>query len=347
MTQSSQLFSASSWIYRGLLFAMGLVVSVILFGTPMGCARSISSFDLASGSLIRPVLDLELAQGKDGNLRRIFHRIRWFEQLREWEIQLQLHSLGKWLGTSTGARLKQCGSSCSRCFSGNENYGDVALACWTQIDPITYDKLQDSSIEKQQLDAAKLSGIIRLEVPTLGKAGGESYLSWDQVCFPASRKYDKTKDGLCLGGLSAYKVDLDDEVNPTRTDALWVMRVSVHEGTGNNVLERRLDGVLGSLQTSRITHEQSPLIQRRAILIDEKNVMYHDFQVKHCKTDNPRPAYRDCCGSVRILAIEGQFLCGFVGAGTPTQLQQNCWPTALQSTPSLQFDAFDVRCIQL
>lgn len=139
------------WKFRWWQSLTGLAslgLWLVLSNTHIGCGRSIISFEVASGSLIRPVLDMELSQGAEGNMRRIFHRIRWLEQLREWEIQLQAHALAPWLGASTGGRLKQCGSSCSRCFSGNESISDIALACWTQNDPITYDKLLDPSDRK-------------------------------------------------------------------------------------------------------------------------------------------------------------------------------------------------------
>ncbi len=336
------------WVRGALLL---LLLSLLLSSLSQGCGRSIVSFDTAAGSLIRPVLDLELSLGADGNLRRLFHRIRWLEQLREWEIRLQLHSLATWLGSAREGRLKLCGTSCSRCYSGNESIGRVAMACYTREGGASFESLQDVNVETIQLQSCKLSGLVNLEAPTIAKQGGEAYITWDQVCFPAARKYNESVDGICMSGLSAFEVLLDSEFTPERTparlDALWVTRVSIKEGVGDNKVERRLDGVVGTFFDSQTSPPNTTQPYRSAILIDEKNALYSNFEILHCKADNPLPAYRDCCGSFRILTSDGQHLCGFAGAGTPADKRASCWTGSLASASPITMGTFEVRCVKV
>lgn len=335
----------SLWVRR--VWVCGALVLLACLPMVQGCGRNIFGFDTAAGSLIRPVLDLELQQGENGNLRRLFNRVRWLEQLREWEIRLQLHTLGQWLGSAREGRLKLCGSSCSQCFSGSIDVGQVAMACWTREGGASFDQLQDVNFETIQLQSAKLSGLVNLEVPTLSKAGGEAYVTWDQVCYPAPRKYDKSIDGICMSGLSAFEVTLDSEFTPSRLDSLWLARINIDEGVGDNQLVRRLDGVIGTFFDSRSNAPQTKQPFRSAILIDEKNALYSDFQVKHCKVENPLPAYKDCCGSFRILTSDGQHLCGFAGAGTPSDKRSDCWAGTLASTAAVTIGTFEVRCAKV
>ncbi len=328
----------------GLRFSWCLLLLCLIPTLHLGCGRSLLSFEVAAGSLIRPVLDLEVLHGENGNLRRIFNRIRWMEQLREWEVRLQAHALSDWLGKAPSGRLKQCGASCSRCFSGNVSLGEVAMPCWTQQNGASYDELLDSQVLNLQLQRSGLSGILKLEVPTLSQAGGEGFVTWEKICFPAIRQVDAKVDGICVSGLTGYRVKLDNEVNPTRQDTLWVVRMNVSEGIGQNALLRRVDGVMGVLFKQREQVVGQELTRRKAVLIDEKNALYQNFKTTFCKANSALPGYRDCCGSVNVLAADGEYFCSFVGFGVPAVRRKSCWPASLVSTPSLLVSTFELRC---
>ena len=169
-------------------------------------------------------------------------------------------------------------------------------------------------------------------------------MAWDRVCFPATRYQDDKVDGLCLSGLTGYEVKLDRETNPTRQDALWVLRMTVSEGVGENLLIRRVDGVMGMLYKQREQAIGQDAIRRKAVLLDEKNAIYQNFQVSYCKPNSKVPAYRDCCGSVRILAADGAFSCAFVGFGVPAARRSSCWPSGFASLASNNLSTFEVRC---
>lgn len=337
-----------------------LVLGVFLPLSQMGCGRNIVSFGIAAGSLIRPVLDLEMNLKANGNLRRIFNRVRWLEQIREWEVRLQVHALQEWLGRSAGGRIKQCGANCSSCFSGDQSVGQVALPCWSQSNGPTFDDLQEPKRESLQLPLSLLSGVLHLEVPTLSKTDGEGFMTWEQVCSPATKKLQpEAQDGLCItGGLSGYQVRLNDVVAPVRLDVLWVVRAQIVEGcrpdpsaqdaTCNapngqqgNLIRRRLDGVIGILFDQREDLQNQAAKRRRAILLEEKNALYDNFQTQ-C-FDRSLPGYRGCCGSFQLFTSEGQHFCGFVGAQVPAA-QRNCWDASLQSVETITIGAFDVRC---
>jgi hypothetical protein len=58
------------------------------------------------------------------------------------------------------------------------------------------------------------------------------------------------------------------------------------------------------------------------------------------------PAFRNCCGSVDILATDGEFQCSFTSLSMSPQDQAHC--TKIETaTYTLQSPFFEIKCVRL
>ncbi|HAA58189.1 MAG TPA: hypothetical protein DCE42_25725 [Myxococcales bacterium] len=236
-----------------------------------GCdVYDVMSFNEAAAGLGTPSLELY-----PENAARMINRIRWMENVIEWEYQkIKPHNLSFLLAkTETQVSKPACSPSCRKCETGDINKGFIDVACWT---------------------SNKLGGQLELIVPQIGTSSGYGYVRWQDVCSPADHSSNQTSGGICYTGDTGYNVSISQEDNRYyRMDVNWVVRLSVQEGNERVI---RLDGSVGAVYAQR---SGAPVTRRTAVYIEEKSLVYQRFS----------GGLRQ--GSVDILAANGSFRCTF------------------------------------
>ena len=245
-----------------------------------GCVRDHVPFEVAAAGLVRPTIFLDAAI-TDG----IVSRILWLEEARYWsQSRFQAHGLQRLLGDQKNIpAAPACGETCDTCltvgdvwgFGVDERLGKIDAQCWTRD---------------------FLIGSVILEVPTLGLEQGEGFEDWNNLCRATDKSSPRVTNPICMTGHAAYRASLvrvDREA--IRMDLLWVVGLWVREGdTGRP--NRRLDAIKGFVYQTR---EKIPTVERSAVLLDEKSVIYQKFQGEN-------DVY-----SVELLGTNGHFLCKF------------------------------------
>ncbi len=260
------------------------------------------NFDEVLASVERPT-----ARFSPETIAMFFPRVRWFQYFIVVEKGLKYHKMSDLLPDkyykANPLSLKRCGENCAQCYGGNEREGFLALSCWTrEVPPFSSENLSKTV---EYLQNSILSGRMVFEVPESQLFGGESYTRWEEVCHPARKLAEVPLSGLCLTGLSAYRVKIDDPNLTDKVEVAWVVRLWFKETRGELELSRRLDGA----SVVVLSRKSNPIV-RKILFILNKTIFYKNFSTLYCKDNSP--AFASCCGEFELETASGKYRCSFV-----------------------------------
>lgn len=144
-----------------------------------------------------------------------------------------------------------------------------------------------------------------MEVPSLASEEGEGFEDWQNVGRGGDDNAPHiTRQVFMRGSLGFRAILRRRNFEQVRSELLWVAGLWVREGDSGQP-ERRLDGAMGFVFYTR---NDAPIVQRAAIFLDERSVLYQNPSLVKVVPTNPATHIY----SVELLGSNGHFFCRFV-----------------------------------